>query len=94
MAPQPKSGSGVAAWLSILTLRGDIDLLLNRRAVIGAFPWRLVDGESCICRILAFVPEDEHDALMAKKARAKLTRFGDVSGSDNGWLHDEARRRG
>jgi kynurenine formamidase len=75
-------------------LGGDIDLLLNRRAVIGAFPWRLVDGESCICRILAFVPEDEHETLMAKKARATLTRFGDVAGAENAWLHEEARRRG
>jgi hypothetical protein len=74
-------------------LGGDIDLLLNRRAVIGAFPWRLVDGESCICRILAFVGEDEHAELMAKKAKAKLTRFGDVAGSENAWLHDEARKR-
>ena len=75
-------------------LGGDIDLLLNRRAVIGAFPWRLVDGESCICRILAFVPDEEHAALMAKKAKAKLTRFGDVAGAENAWLHDEAREQG
>jgi len=74
-------------------LGGDIDLLLNRRAVIGAFPWRLVDGESCICRILAFVGEAEHAELMAKKAKAKLTRFGDVAGSENAWLHQEARGR-
>ena len=62
-------------------LGGDIDLLLNRRAVIGAFPWRLVDGESCICRIVAFVDDDEHAALMAKKAKAELTKFGDVAGA-------------
>jgi arylformamidase len=73
-------------------LGGDIDLLLNRRAVIGAFPWRLVDGESCICRILAFVPDDEHEALMAKKAKAARTRFGDIAGAANEWLHDRARR--
>jgi arylformamidase len=74
-------------------LGGDIDLLLNRRAVIGAFPWRLVDGESCICRIVAFVGEAEHAELMATKEKATLTRFGDVSGVDNPWLHEEARRR-
>ena len=73
-------------------LGGDIDLLLNRRAVIGAFPWRLVDGESCICRILAFVDDAEHAALMARKAKAKLTRFGDIAGVDNPVLHEEARR--
>jgi arylformamidase len=72
---------------------GDIDLLLNKRAVIGAFPWRLVDGESCICRILAFVPEDEHAELMKKKAKAKLTKYGDISGVDNEWLHEEGRQR-
>jgi arylformamidase len=73
-------------------LGGDIDLLLNRRAVIGAFPWRLVDGESCICRILAFVDDAEHARLMAKKAKAKLTRFGDIAGVDNPTLHEEAHK--
>ena len=72
---------------------GDIDLLLNKRAVIGCFPWRLVDGESCISRILAFVPEDEHAELMKKKAKAKLTKYGDISGVDNEWLHEEGRQR-
>jgi arylformamidase len=74
-------------------LGGDIDLLLNRRAVIGAFPWRLVDGESCICRILAFVDDHEHARLMATKATARLTRFGDVAGIENPDLHAEARKR-
>ena len=71
---------------------GDIDLLLNQRCVIGAFPWRLVDGESCICRILAFVDDERHAKLMAKKAKAKLTKHGDVSGSENDWLHEEGRK--
>ena len=75
-------------------LGGDIDLLLNRRAVIGAFPWRLVDGESCICRIVAFVDEKIHAELMAKKAKAVLTKWGDVSGAPNAWLHEEARKKG
>jgi arylformamidase len=36
-------------------LGGDIDLLLNRRVTtIGFFPWRFVDGESCIGRCVAF----------------------------------------
>ena len=73
-------------------LGGDIDLLLNQRAVIGAFPWRLVDGESCICRIVAFVDEKRHAELMAKKAKAVLTKWGDVAGAPNAWLHDEARK--
>ena len=73
---------------------GDIDLLLNQRAVIGAFPWRLVDGESCICRIVAFVDDDRHAALMAKKAKAVMTKWNDVSGAPNAWLHEEARKKG
>ncbi len=74
-------------------LGGDIDLLLNQRAVIGAFPWRLVDGESCICRIVAFVDDDRHAALMAKKAKAVKTKWNDVSGAPNAWLHEEARKK-
>lgn len=38
-------------------LGGDIDKLLNQRVTIGAFPWRFVGGESCICRIVAFIEE-------------------------------------
>ena len=34
-------------------LGGDIDLLLNQRVEVGCFPWRFVDGESCIARIVA-----------------------------------------
>ncbi len=33
---------------------GDIDEILNRRMIIGCFPWRFVGGESSICRIVAF----------------------------------------
>jgi len=74
-------------------LGGDIDLLLNQRCVIGCFPWRFVDGESCICRIVAFVPEDLHRELMALKASASLTRFGDVAGAENPGLHAQGRAR-
>ena len=35
-------------------LGGDIDLLSGKRVTIGCFPWKLVDGESCISRIVAF----------------------------------------
>ena len=72
---------------------GDIDLLLNQRATIGCFPWRLVDGESCIARIVAFVDDARHAELMAKKEKAKLTKFGDIAGIQNDWLHDEGRAR-
>jgi kynurenine formamidase len=70
---------------------GDVDLLLNQRAVIGAFPWRLVDGESCICRILAFVDEERHAKLMRRKADCVLTKFGDIAGGRNPELHAEGR---
>ena len=35
-------------------LGGDIDKLSNKRCVIGAFPWKLVGGEACMTRIVAF----------------------------------------
>jgi kynurenine formamidase len=66
---------------------GDLDLLLNQRAVIGCFPWRFVDGESSICRLVAMVEDPRYEKLMAKKGKAKLTRFGDVAGALNPWLH-------
>jgi hypothetical protein len=71
---------------------GDIDLLLNQRATIGCFPWRFVDGESSISRIVAMVEDQRYEQLMAKKKKAKLTKFGDVAGAKNTWLHEEARR--
>jgi kynurenine formamidase len=58
-------------------LGGDIDLLCNRRATIGFFPWRFVDGESSIGRCVAFVEDDEYEELMARKAELPKTRFGD-----------------
>ena len=56
---------------------GDIDLLLNQRATIGCFPWRFVDGESCICRLVAFVEDDRYAELMKKKEAMSKTKFGD-----------------
>lgn len=64
-------------------LGGDIDLLLNQRVTIGCFPWRFVDGESCISRIVAFVDDDKHAELMKAKAGCKLTKFGDVAAGLN-----------
>jgi len=57
---------------------GDIDLLLNRRATIGFFPWRFVDGEACIGRCVAFVDDKEYDELMKKKEKMPQTKFGDA----------------
>jgi arylformamidase len=62
-------------------LGGDLDLLLNQRCTIGCFPWRLVDGESCIARIVAFVDEKRHAELMKVKEGCGLTRFGDIAGA-------------
>ena len=59
---------------------GDIDLLLNQRVTIGCFPWRFVDGESCISRIVAFVDDDRYAELMKKKEGMKKTKHGDAIG--------------
>jgi arylformamidase len=59
-------------------LGGDIDLLLNQRVTIGCFPWRFVDGESCISRIVAFVEDDRYAELVAKKSGMAKTKFGDI----------------
>jgi hypothetical protein len=56
---------------------GDIDLLLNRRARVGCFPWRFVDGEASIARIVAMVDDDEYAQLMAKKETLPKTKYGD-----------------
>lgn len=58
-------------------LGGDIDLLVNRRVQVGCFPWRFVDGESSIARIVAMVDDDEYEELMAKKEAMPKTEFGD-----------------
>ena len=68
-------------------LGGDIDLLLNQRVTIGCFPWRLVDGESCIARIVAFVDDERYDELMKVKAGCELTKHGDIAGSRCPQLH-------
>ena len=42
-------------------LGGDMDLLLNQRCTIGCFPWRFVDGESSIARIVAMVEDERYE---------------------------------
>jgi kynurenine formamidase len=59
-------------------LGGDIDLLVNRRVTVGFFPWRFVDGESCIGRCVAILDDAEYAALMAQKEQMPRTRFGDA----------------
>ncbi len=72
---------------------GDIDLLLNQRATLGFFPWKFVDGEASIGRLVAIVEDDRYEELMKKKASCKLTKYGDISASENQWLLDEARKK-
>ena len=40
-------------------LGGQIDELSNKRCVIGCFPWKFTEGESCISRIVAFTGFDD-----------------------------------
>lgn len=72
-------------------LGGDIDLMLNQRGVIGCFPWRFVDGESSISRIVAFVEDDRYRELMDIKRDCRLTRFGDIAGAYCPELHGKKR---
>jgi kynurenine formamidase len=39
-------------------LGGDVETLLNRRCLIGAFPWKFIGGEASICRVVAFVSNE------------------------------------
>ncbi len=57
---------------------GEIDLLVNQRIQVGFFPWRFVDGESCIGRAVAFLEDKQYEDLMAKKASMPKTKFGDA----------------
>jgi kynurenine formamidase len=51
---------------------GDIEKVLNTRAIIGAFPWKYEGLESCPCRIVAFFDvgktkvEHFHEAVLEK----------------------------
>jgi kynurenine formamidase len=47
---------------------GDIEKVLNRRAIIGAFPWKYEGLESCPCRIVAFF--DVGDVKVSEFAEA------------------------
>ena len=53
---------------------GDIELMLNKRAVIGAFPWRYEGLEGCPCRIVAFEGMDEKVEAVGDAARAIFGR--------------------
>ncbi len=49
---------------------GDIELMLNRRAVIGAFPWRYEGLEACPCRIVCFTDIGENVEAVGGVAKA------------------------
>jgi kynurenine formamidase len=40
---------------------GNIDMVLNQRCIIGAFPWKIEGGEACPCRIMAFFDIGEQE---------------------------------
>jgi len=62
---------------------GEVDLLLNRRAQVGFFPWRFVDGEASIGRCVAFVGDDEYEEMMAEREKLPKTKFGDAYNPDH-----------
>jgi len=37
-------------------LGGELSEVAGKRVDIGAFPWRWVNGEASICRVVAFLP--------------------------------------
>ncbi len=37
---------------------GEIDQVLDRRVMVGCFPWRFKGGEAAFCRLVAFIPEE------------------------------------
>src|SRR5262249_11006206 len=55
-------------------LGGDIELMLNKRALIGAFPWRYQGLEACPCRIVACPGGGEDVEAVGKAAGALLPR--------------------
>jgi kynurenine formamidase len=57
---------------------GEIDLFVNQRVTVGFFPWRFVDGESCIGRCVAMVEDAAYEALADRKAALPKTKFGDA----------------
>ena len=51
-------------------LGGDIELMLNKRALIGAFPWRYQGLEGCPCRIVAVLDTGAHVEAVGNAAKA------------------------
>ncbi len=56
---------------------GDIELVLNQRGLIGAFPWRYEGLEACPCRIVLFQDCDQRVEAVGDVAKAIFgRRFG------------------
>jgi kynurenine formamidase len=55
---------------------GDIELMLNRRCLIGAFPWRYEGLESCPCRIVCFLDAGEETEAVGDAAKAIIAAAG------------------
>jgi kynurenine formamidase len=55
-------------------LGGDIELVLNQRCLIGAFPWRYEGLESCPCRIVCLLDCGEHVEAVGDVAKAIFSR--------------------
>src|ERR1017187_11022465 len=53
---------------------GDIELMLGKRCLIGAFPWRYEGLEGCPCRIVAFL--DAGDASVEAVGNAAQAILG------------------
>jgi kynurenine formamidase len=53
-------------------LGGDIEMMLGKRAIIGAFPWRYEGLEGCPCRIVAFLDAGENVEAVGDAAKAIL----------------------
>jgi arylformamidase len=45
--------------LHVENVGGDIDKVLNKRCKIGAFPWRFRGGEAAMCRVIAFLEDED-----------------------------------
>ena len=69
-----------------------MDLLLNQRVTVGCFPWRFVDGEASIARVVAFLEDRQYDQAMAQKAKLPKTKWGDAIGCQGPRGSEQAKR--
>jgi kynurenine formamidase len=53
-------------------LGGDIEMMLGKRCLVGAFPWRYEGLEGCPCRIVCFLDAGEDIEAVGDAAKAIL----------------------